>query len=93
MKHPYAIALDVGTSLAQPYRLLAHPAAGLCRPLCRRATHACPAGEDIQGWLDHAEAGDYEDAWRALDRKQSAARRHGPRLLSPLRNRVQPRSA
>ncbi len=27
---------------------------------------ACPAGEDIQGWLAHAEAGRFEDAWRAL---------------------------
>jgi NADPH-dependent glutamate synthase beta subunit-like oxidoreductase len=27
---------------------------------------ACPAGENIQGWLYHAEAGDYEAAWRAL---------------------------
>ena len=28
--------------------------------------HACPAGEDIQGWLAYAESGDYETAWRAL---------------------------
>ena len=28
--------------------------------------HACPAGENIQGWLYHAESGDYEAAWRAL---------------------------
>ena len=28
--------------------------------------HACPAGENIQGWLYHAEGGDYEAAWRAL---------------------------
>ncbi len=27
---------------------------------------ACPAGEDIQGWLYHAESGDYETAWRHL---------------------------
>jgi len=26
----------------------------------------CPAGEDIQGWLELAESGDYEGAWRAL---------------------------
>ena len=29
-------------------------------------THACPAGEDVRGWLFHAESGDYENAWRAL---------------------------
>ena len=28
--------------------------------------NACPAGEDIQGWLFRAESGDYETAWRAL---------------------------
>ncbi len=27
---------------------------------------ACPAGENIQGWLDHVEAGRYEQAWRTL---------------------------
>ncbi|HEY4754050.1 MAG TPA: NAD(P)-binding protein, partial [Candidatus Limnocylindrales bacterium] len=26
----------------------------------------CPAGENIQGWLFHAESGNYEQAWRAL---------------------------
>lgn len=28
--------------------------------------HACPAGEPIQGWLDHAQAGRYHDAWALL---------------------------
>src|SRR4029077_17544405 len=28
--------------------------------------HACPAGENIQDWLFHAESGDYEGAWRVL---------------------------
>lgn len=28
--------------------------------------HACPAGENVQGWLYHAESGDYEQAWRVL---------------------------
>jgi NADPH-dependent glutamate synthase beta subunit-like oxidoreductase len=27
---------------------------------------ACPAGENIQGWLAHAQAGDHEAAWRVL---------------------------
>src|ERR1700721_1587678 len=26
----------------------------------------CPAGENIQAWLAHAEAGDHERAWRQL---------------------------
>jgi len=29
---------------------------------------ACPAAEDIQGWLFHAESGDYESAWRTIMR-------------------------
>lgn len=28
--------------------------------------HACPAGENIQAWLAHAQAGDFEAAWRTL---------------------------
>jgi NADPH-dependent glutamate synthase beta subunit-like oxidoreductase len=27
---------------------------------------ACPAGENIQGWLAHAQGGEHERAWRAL---------------------------
>jgi NADPH-dependent glutamate synthase beta subunit-like oxidoreductase len=27
---------------------------------------ACPAGENIQAWLAHAQAGRYEQAWRQL---------------------------
>jgi NADPH-dependent glutamate synthase beta subunit-like oxidoreductase len=28
--------------------------------------NACPAGEDIQGWLAHAQAGRFEKAWQTL---------------------------
>ena len=28
--------------------------------------HACPAGEDIQGWLYLAEEGNYRGAWESL---------------------------
>ncbi len=28
--------------------------------------HACPAGENIQAWLDHAQAGRYEAAWQEI---------------------------
>ncbi|MDQ6997552.1 MAG: NAD(P)-binding protein [Mariprofundus sp.] len=28
--------------------------------------HACPAGEDIQGWLDLTQNGEYEAAWQKL---------------------------
>ncbi len=65
MAHPFAITLDVGTSLANR--------TGTWRNVRPDYVHrlppcndACPAGEDIQGWLAQAEAGDYEAAWRAL---------------------------
>ena len=28
--------------------------------------NACPAGENIQGWLSHAQAGRFEEAWQVL---------------------------
>ncbi|MDE2383456.1 MAG: NAD(P)-binding protein [Alphaproteobacteria bacterium] len=65
MKHPYAITLDVGTSrknLTGSWRTL-RPEYVDRLPPCN---NACPAGEDIQGWLSHAESGGYEAAWRAL---------------------------
>ena len=65
MKHPYAIALDVGTSklnLTGTWRTQ-RPIYVDRLPPCNAA---CPAGEDIQGWLAHAEAGEYEAAWRSL---------------------------
>ena len=65
MEHPFAITLDAGTSLAN------HTGSWRTeRPLyvdrLPPCNHACPAGENIQDWLFHAEAGDYEGAWRAL---------------------------
>ena len=65
MDHAFAITLDVGTSLANhtgSWRTV-RPEYVHRLPPCN---HACPAGEDIQGWLAKAESGDYEGAWRAL---------------------------
>jgi 2-oxoacid:acceptor oxidoreductase delta subunit (pyruvate/2-ketoisovalerate family) len=65
MDHPFAITLDVGTSLINhtgSWRTL-KPEYVHRLPPCNSA---CPAGEDIQGWLAHAESGDYEAAWRSL---------------------------
>jgi 2-oxoacid:acceptor oxidoreductase delta subunit (pyruvate/2-ketoisovalerate family) len=62
---PFAITLDVGSSLANrtgSWRT-ARPVYVDRLPPCNGA---CPAGENIQGWLYHAEAGDYEAAWRVL---------------------------
>jgi len=62
---PFAITLDVGSSLANKTGAwrTSRPVYVDRLPPCN---HACPAGENIQGWLYHAESGDYEAAWRAL---------------------------
>ena len=65
MEKPYAITLDPGSSLANrtgSWRT-ERPVYGDKLPPCN---NQCPAGEDIQGWLFHAESGDYEKAWRHL---------------------------
>jgi NADPH-dependent glutamate synthase beta subunit-like oxidoreductase len=64
---PFAITLDPGSSLANhtgSWRTV-RPVYVDRLPPCN---HACPAGENIQGWLFHAEAGNYEEAWRVLTR-------------------------
>jgi NADPH-dependent glutamate synthase beta subunit-like oxidoreductase len=65
MEKPFAITLDVGSSRANKtgswrterpeYVRRAAPCGG-----------ACPAGENPQAWLYHAEEGDYETAWRTI---------------------------
>ncbi|HSG77896.1 MAG TPA: NAD(P)-binding protein [Burkholderiales bacterium] len=65
MRKPFAITLDPGSSLANhtgTWRTL-RPEYVDRLPPCNSA---CPAGENIQGWLYHAESGDYEAAWRLL---------------------------
>ena len=65
MDKPFAITLDPGSSLANrtgSWRTF-KPVYVDRLPPCNAT---CPAGENIQGWLFHAESGDYETAWRAL---------------------------
>jgi 2-oxoacid:acceptor oxidoreductase delta subunit (pyruvate/2-ketoisovalerate family) len=65
MEKPFAITLDPGSSLANKtgsWRTF-RPVYLDRLPPCNAA---CPAGENIQGWLFHAESGDYETAWRVL---------------------------
>jgi len=65
IRKPFAITLDPGSSLANhtgSWRTV-RPEYIDRLPPCN---HACPAGENVQRWLFHAEAGNYEDAWRAL---------------------------
>ncbi len=62
---PFAITLDPGTSLANETGSWRNerPVYLDRLPPCN---NACPAGEDIQNWLYHAEEGDYAAAWQSL---------------------------
>jgi NADPH-dependent glutamate synthase beta subunit-like oxidoreductase len=65
VKKPFAITLDPGSSLANhtgSWRT-ERPVYVDRLPPCNEA---CPAGEDIQGWLFHAESGNYHRAWLEL---------------------------
>ena len=64
-ERPFAITLDVGTSLANKtgsWRTF-KPVYLDRLPPCNAT---CPAGENIQAWLFKAEEGDYEGAWREI---------------------------
>jgi len=65
MDKPFAITLDPASSLADKTGAWRTE-----RPVYVKRPapcgHACPAGEDVQGWLYHAEEGAYERAWRAI---------------------------
>ena len=65
MNKPFAITLDEGSSRAN------HTGTWRAKrpeyvdrlPPCN---DACPAGENVQRWLYHAESGDYRAAWEAI---------------------------
>jgi 2-oxoacid:acceptor oxidoreductase delta subunit (pyruvate/2-ketoisovalerate family) len=65
MDKPFAITLDVKSSLANHTGTWRseRPVYVDGLPPC---SHACPAGEQIQGWLYSAEDGSYETAWRRI---------------------------
>ena len=65
MNKPFAITLDVGSSLLNKtgsWRT-ERPVYLDRLPPCN---NACPAGENIQSWLYHCEEGHYEKAWREI---------------------------
>jgi NADPH-dependent glutamate synthase beta subunit-like oxidoreductase len=65
MEKPFAITLDVGSSLANKTGTwrTTRPVYIDRLPPCN---DRCPAGENIQGWLYYAEEGRYEEAWRKI---------------------------
>jgi 2-oxoacid:acceptor oxidoreductase delta subunit (pyruvate/2-ketoisovalerate family) len=64
-KTPFAITLGAGSSLANKTGAwrTQRPVYVSRQPPCATA---CPADEDPQQWLFHAEEAGYEDAWRAI---------------------------
>ncbi|MCB1954507.1 MAG: NAD(P)-binding protein [Rhodocyclaceae bacterium] len=65
MNKPFAITLDVGSSLANKtgsWRTM-RPVYLDRLPPCN---NQCPAGENIQSWLNLAEEKNYEGAWRKI---------------------------
>jgi 2-oxoacid:acceptor oxidoreductase delta subunit (pyruvate/2-ketoisovalerate family) len=65
MDKPFAITLDVGSSLANKTGTwrTERPVYVDLLPPC---SNACPAGESVQQWLYDAEDGSYEAAWRQI---------------------------
>ncbi len=94
MEKPFAITLDVGSSLANKTgSWRTERAVYVDRlPPCN---HACPAGENIQAWLYEAEeGGERLRARLAEDRGgQPVPGDHGAGLLPPVRDLLQPRPA
>jgi len=73
---PFAITLDPGSSLANHtgnWRTM-RPVYADHLPPCNQA---CPAGENIQAWLYHAEEGAYEQAWQQLMQDNPMPAIHG----------------
>lgn len=75
-RKPFAITLDPNSSLANhtgSWRT-SKPVYVDRLPPCN---HACPAGENIQGWLYYAEEGKYKEAWEVLMRDNPFPALHG----------------
>jgi NADPH-dependent glutamate synthase beta subunit-like oxidoreductase len=75
-RKPFAISLDPNSSLANhtgTWRTM-RPIYIDRLPPCN---HACPAGENIQAWLYHAEEGRYHEAWQEIMRDNPMPALHG----------------
>jgi NADPH-dependent glutamate synthase beta subunit-like oxidoreductase len=85
MQKPFAITLDIGTSLANHTGSWRNqrPVYVDRMPPCN---DACPAGENIQAWLNAAEEGDYEAAWRILTKDNPMPAVHGRVCYHPCEN-------
>ncbi len=85
MDKPFAITLDIESSYSNhtgSWRT-ERPVYIDRLPPCN---DACPAGENIQGWLHEAEEGKYENAWRILVRDNPMPGVHGRVCYHPCEN-------
>src|SRR5690554_2741269 len=62
---PFAIVLDVGSSLANKTGAW-RTERPVYRDLMPPCNDACPAGENVQSWMHYVQERDYERAWRQL---------------------------
>ena len=90
MDKPFAITLNVGSSLANKTGSWRTERAVYVHRLPPCA-NACPAGENVQQWLYQGEGPELRGGVAADHGGQPAARGHGSRLLPPLRDRLQSR--
>lgn len=65
MDKPFAITLGPGSSLANETGAW-RSERPVYRDLMPPCNDACPAGENVQRWLYHAQEGGYEAAWRQI---------------------------
>jgi len=56
------------------------------RTICPPCNHACPAGENIQGWLALVHENRYEDAWQLLVENNPMPSVHGRVCYHPCEN-------
>ncbi len=93
MDKPFAITLDVGSSRANKTGSWRTERAGLRRPDAAVQPRLPGRGEHASSGCTTPRAGDYERAWRRDHGRQPVPGRHGPGLLPPVRDRLQPRPA
>ena len=74
----HAIAAGTGATRQQLPQWIAH------LPPCNAA---CPAGENIQAWLDHARAGRWQQAWRQILDDNPFPAVHGRACYHPCESR------
>lgn len=74
IKHDMSQPVDLIKNQTTGFVRSAHPVYVDLLPPCN---DACPAGENIQAWLAHAQAGEYESAWKEIVKNNPFPAIHG----------------